>query len=222
MIELVPTGKAEVVKVATPFDTVPPPSRVEPLEKATEPVGVAEPVLAGVIVAVKVTDVPNGAELGEAVRAVVVAIVVGGVVTGNDADSMNPPPGLASPTATTVPLLRAATPLSESWAAPGFALLTELQLVPFHCSTTVTFSGPLLVLAKPTAKMLLAEVPEMATKSPTEACTTVQLVPLKFSMPAVPATQTSDGEIASTVSAASWPEGNDESSLHAVPLNCKT
>ena len=59
MIELLPTGKAVVVNVATSFETVPLPSRVEPLKKATVPAGAAEPVLAGVIVAVNVTDVPN-------------------------------------------------------------------------------------------------------------------------------------------------------------------
>ena len=40
------------------------------------------------------------------------------------------------PTATTVPLLRVATPVRLSWLLPGFALVTGLQLVPFHCSTT--------------------------------------------------------------------------------------
>ena len=89
MIELVPTGKAVVVSVATSFETVPLPSRVEPLKKATVPVGAAEPVLAGVIVAVNVTGVPNGAEPGVEVRAVVVAIGVTGGVTVNVADSMS-------------------------------------------------------------------------------------------------------------------------------------
>ncbi len=113
MIELVPTGKAVVVNVATSFDTVPPPSRVEPLKKATVPVGAAEPVLAGVMVAVNVTEVPNDGELGVKVRAVVVAIAVGGEAL-NVADSMS---GVAvvvvevvvdaEPIATTSPLLRA-------------------------------------------------------------------------------------------------------------------
>jgi hypothetical protein len=138
VIELVPTGKAVVVNVATSFDTVPPPSRVEPLKKATVPVGATEPVLAGVIVAVNVTDVPNDGELGVKVRAVVVAIAVGGE-TLNVADSMS---GVAvvvvevvvdaEPTATTSPLLRVATPVRLFASLPGFALVTGLQLVPFH------------------------------------------------------------------------------------------
>ena len=138
MIELVPTGKAVVVNVATSFETVPPPSRVEPLKKATVPVGAAEPVLAGVMVAVNVTDVPNDGELGVKVRAVVVAIAVGGG-TLNVADSMS---GVAvvvvevvvdvEPTATTSPLLRVVTPVRLFASLPGFALVTGLQLVPFH------------------------------------------------------------------------------------------
>ena len=41
--------------MATPFVTVPVPNVVEPLKKVTVPVGEAEPVLVGVIVAVNVT-----------------------------------------------------------------------------------------------------------------------------------------------------------------------
>ena len=89
MIELVPTGKAVVVNVATSFETVPPPSKVEPLKKATVPVGAAEPVLAGLIVAVNVTEVPNDGELGVEVSVVVVTIGVTGGETGNVADWMN-------------------------------------------------------------------------------------------------------------------------------------
>ena len=39
-----------------------------------------------------------------------------------------------APTATAVPLLRVVTPLSS----PAPALVTVLQLVPFHCSTSVS------------------------------------------------------------------------------------
>ena len=53
-------------------------NRVEPSKKATVPVRWAEPVLAAVIVAVNVTGVPNVAEPGVIVRAVVAAIGVTG------------------------------------------------------------------------------------------------------------------------------------------------
>ena len=144
MIELVPASKAVVVNVATSFETVPPPSRVEPSKKATVPVGWAEPVLAGVIVAVNVTGVPNVAEPGVNVRAVVVAIGVTGGETVNVADSMSEfvtalfeVVADALPTATTSPLLKAVTPVRPSWLLPGFALVTGLQLVPFHCAAIV-------------------------------------------------------------------------------------
>ena len=146
MIEPVPASKAVVVNVATSFETVPLPSRVEPSKKATVPVGWAEPVLAGVIVAVNVTGVPNVAEPGVNVRAVVVAIGVTGGETVNVADSMSEFAVVgtegevvvdALPTATTSPLLKAVTPVRPSWLLPGFALVTGLQLVPLNCAAIV-------------------------------------------------------------------------------------
>ena len=124
VIELVPTGKAVVTSVATSPETSPPPIRVEPSKKATEPVGAAEPVLDGVIVAVSVTEPPKGADLAEEVRAVVVGIVVVGMLVV--ASSMPLPP-----TAKAVPLLSVATPVNP--AVP--VAETTLKLVPFHCST---------------------------------------------------------------------------------------
>jgi hypothetical protein len=69
-----------VLNVATPEEfTFAVPSRVEPLKKLTVPT--VEPVGAGVITAVKVMDCPAGEGLGEAVRAVVVVVVVGVAAT---------------------------------------------------------------------------------------------------------------------------------------------
>jgi hypothetical protein len=84
VIELVPTGKAVVANVATSFVTVPLPIRVVPLKKLTVPEGAAEAVLAGVILAVNVTDTPKAGELGVKVRAVVVEISVTGTVTAGE------------------------------------------------------------------------------------------------------------------------------------------
>ena len=67
---MVPTSKLVVVNVATSFATVPLPIMVVPLKKFMVPEGAAGPVLAGVIVAVNVTDVPKAGELGVTVRAV--------------------------------------------------------------------------------------------------------------------------------------------------------
>ena len=64
-----------------------------------------------------------------------------------------------APTATAVPLLRIVTPVSS----PAPALVTMLQLVPFHCSTSVSST---VDMVSPTAKMSLAEEPEMANRSP--------------------------------------------------------
>ena len=179
----------------------------------------AEPVLAGVIVAVNVTGVPNVAEPGVKVRAVVVAIGVTGGDTVNVADSMSEfATGVvevvadALPTATTGPLLRAVTPVRPSWLLPGFALVTGLQLVPFHCAAIVPkpVCSPFeLEKPSPTAKILLDAVPEMAAKVfavfPFEKAAWDQVVPLKFQMPPLPTTQTSVAEIASTAIVASLP-----------------
>ena len=55
------------------------------------------------------------------------------------------------------------------------------------------------MMVSPTAKMSLAEEPEMAARSPPKPeATSVQLVPLKFQMPPSPTVQTSVAEIAST------------------------
>ena len=160
------------------------------------------------IVAVSVTGVPNGDDPGVAVRAVVVAIGVTGGETLKVADSMIPPPGLALPTATTVPLLRVATPVKASWLVPGFTLVTVVQLVPFHCSAAVpkpVVSPFVLEKLVPTAKMLLAEKPEMADRVALGEATWDQVAPLKFQMPAPPTTQTSLGAIASTAFVAALP-----------------
>ena len=65
-------GSAVVLRVATSFDTVPVPIRVEPLKKSTVPVGEAEPVADGAIVAVSVTTCPETGNAGEKVSVVVV------------------------------------------------------------------------------------------------------------------------------------------------------
>ena len=130
----------------------------------------------------------------------------------------------ALPTATTSPLLNVVTPVRPSWLLPGFALVTGLQLVPFHCSAIVPkpVCSPFeLEKPSPTAKKLLDAVPEMASKSlvvsPLEKAAWVQIVPSKFQMPMPPTTQTSVAEIASTATASClfW------STLHVVPLNCR-
>jgi len=96
-------------------------------------------------------------------------------------DSMPP-----SPTATAVPLLRVVTPVSST----ELALVTTLQLMPFHCSTSVP----------PAAKISLAEEPEVADNWPLTVVTSVQLVPLRFQIADPPTAQTSVAEIASTAS----------------------
>jgi hypothetical protein len=69
-----PLGREEMLKVATPAElTVPVPSRVVALKKLTVPRD--EPVGAGEIVAVKVTDCPAGAGLGDPVSVIVVDVV---------------------------------------------------------------------------------------------------------------------------------------------------
>lgn len=61
-IRVVPIGRLEVVMLATPFTRVGDPRLVPPAEKLAVPVGV--PVVLLVTVAVKVTDVPNVADVG--------------------------------------------------------------------------------------------------------------------------------------------------------------
>ena len=84
---------------------------------------VALPLVDGVTVTVGATEaLLDGVETPDtAAGAAVVAFV-----------SMIAPPGSALPTVTTVPLLRIVTPLRASESAPGFALVTGLQLVPFN------------------------------------------------------------------------------------------
>jgi hypothetical protein len=67
----VPTPSAAVVRLALPADSATVPSGVAPSMNVTLPVGVLP---APVTVAVNVTDWPNVLGLGEAVRAVVVAL----------------------------------------------------------------------------------------------------------------------------------------------------
>ena len=70
-----PTANTVVLNVASPLEPrLAVPSVVLPSLKVTVPVGVLEPV-AWEIAAVKVTDAPEIAGLGEAVTAVVVAVV---------------------------------------------------------------------------------------------------------------------------------------------------
>jgi hypothetical protein len=57
-MELVPTGKAEVEKLATSFVRATLASNVEPLKKSTSPEGGRVPVLAWLTVAVNSTFVP--------------------------------------------------------------------------------------------------------------------------------------------------------------------
>ena len=61
------------------FETVPVPNSVEPLKKSTVPVGEAEPVADGVIVAVNVTTCPKTGKVGE--KATVVVVVFCATVT---------------------------------------------------------------------------------------------------------------------------------------------
>jgi hypothetical protein len=67
-----PTVSPVVLRVATSFDTVPVPNRVDPLKKSTVPVGATGPVPVGTIVAVNVTDCPETGKAGENVTVVVV------------------------------------------------------------------------------------------------------------------------------------------------------
>ena len=70
--------------------------------------------------------------------------------------------------------------------------------------------------------MLLAEVPEMATRSPTEAATTDQLVPLKFWMPAAADDPDVGGRDRVDGLRGLLAGGESRESLQVVPLNCKT
>ncbi len=98
--------------------------------------------------------------------------------------------------------------------------------MPFHCIDERPEAGFQPVRPEkplPTAKILLDEEPEMASKGGIRQWTTwVQLVPLKFQMPAPPTTQTSVAEIASTALVASLPAIVLASALHVVPLNCRS
>jgi hypothetical protein len=77
VIVSLPTAKAVVLKVAVPVEArVAVPSVVPPSLKVTVPVGVLVPDV-WEIVAVKVTDCPEVAGLGEAVTAVLVTVVPG-------------------------------------------------------------------------------------------------------------------------------------------------
>ena len=67
-----PTGRLEVVTLATPFVMVPVPSDVDPLMNVTVPVGVPVPGLTTTTVALIVTDWPNTGEVG--VELMVVAV----------------------------------------------------------------------------------------------------------------------------------------------------
>jgi hypothetical protein len=87
---LVPMGNVVVVNVATSFETVPVPIMVEPLKNSTVPVGAEVAVLAGMIVAVNVTEaLKTGGVPCVKVRLVVVEIWVTGTVTAADVLEVN-------------------------------------------------------------------------------------------------------------------------------------
>jgi hypothetical protein len=88
VIELAPTGSGLVgVNVATPLVIVLVPNVVVPLKNVTVPVGDADPVVVGVMVAVKVTLCPKTGALGVNVTVVVVvALLTVTVVTGEVLD----------------------------------------------------------------------------------------------------------------------------------------
>ncbi|WWP76932.1 hypothetical protein WDM22_28685 [Bradyrhizobium septentrionale] len=69
-----PSESDEVVKVATPPLTVPVPIGVPPSENVTVPVGDSEVEIAGVMVAVNVTDWPTVLGLADDANAVVVEL----------------------------------------------------------------------------------------------------------------------------------------------------
>jgi hypothetical protein len=74
VIGSVPTGNAEVDKMATPLlFNVPDPSRIEPLKNLTVPVGV--PVAVVVTVAVSATGWPKTDEVGDGLTVVVDGVV---------------------------------------------------------------------------------------------------------------------------------------------------
>ena len=76
-----------MVRVATPLVSVPVPSVVEPFKNVTVPVGDADPVVVGVMVAVKVTLCPKTGAVGVKVTVVVVvAFTTVTVVTGEVLD----------------------------------------------------------------------------------------------------------------------------------------
>ena len=68
-----PTGSADVLMLAVPPESVPVPRMVAPSLNVTVPVGVPEPGLLALTVAVNVTDWPTLEEGGAAVTVVVVA-----------------------------------------------------------------------------------------------------------------------------------------------------
>ena len=88
MIEGVPVGNAEVVKVATPPLRGADPKAVEPTAKFTVPVGGPSVVTAGVTVAVKVTEAPGLMVALLADTLIVVAMVVGSTVSGCAAEAL--------------------------------------------------------------------------------------------------------------------------------------
>jgi len=134
VIELVPTGKEVVVNVATSFETVPPPSRVEPLKKATVPVGTAEPVLAGVIVAVNVTDVPNDGELGEKMFSAEEPEIATRSAFGESTFDQVVPLKFQMPdppvTQTSVAEMASTAPVAS---LPTICVVGVLHVLPFHC-----------------------------------------------------------------------------------------
>jgi hypothetical protein len=80
----VPTGAVVAVQVATPADRFPVHRVVEPMVKATEPLGV--PAAEEVTFAVYVTELPEAVEVGETVTEVVVFDVFAAAVTSNGAE----------------------------------------------------------------------------------------------------------------------------------------
>jgi hypothetical protein len=153
---LVPTGNAVVVNVATSFATVPLPIMVVPLKKFTVPEGATGPVLAGVIVAVKVTDVPKAGELGVKVRAVDVAISV--TVTGTADDVLDVK--LLSPEyCAVIELVATGNVVVENVATPLASVPVPSNVVPLK-NSTVPVGVPVSGLTGATVAVKVTFVPK--------------------------------------------------------------
>jgi hypothetical protein len=87
VIELVPVGRVGMSSMATPPVIVSVPNVVDPLKKVTDPDGVADPVVVGVMVAANATVCPKTGVMGlKVTTVVVVAFPTVTVVTGEVLD----------------------------------------------------------------------------------------------------------------------------------------